>query len=532
VAEQIPKKIADLIRDDAPAAAARAALGLGDAATVSALATTATGSTTPRTLANRFGELFNVKDFGAVGDGVADDTAAIQATIDASFGGRTIPGRLLTLPPTGAALVNVAALGPVVLPGAVYRVTQPLRIWSATGFTLAGAGAATTIHPDGVTGDVIDINGSFLGDFRDFQISGQGGATGAIVNAIHYRWDAATADRSSSDNRFSKITILNVPCQVGFRIGTTGDGSAQVDTSSYHDLYVNGYWNTALDPHAPSGLYQAGIWVGSNAFGNNVIHNFYHVLVVGWTWGIYAQATEVGIWGFDFGANGVDFHCGSLSYACIQGGRSETSKQLLYMPQGGAAPANISIADVQFSCDGLISTGFAIEIGVVHGHVSLQNVQFVGGPGAASWGTTLPSVLALRGVSSFTPVDNFVAAVDNRVAIPHPVYIESNASPLPLTTVALSPTIATAATNLSVARPVCHADATAGAFPLKLPPMYTVACGYEMRVRNFTSNANAVTVAPFEASGVTIDGAASFTLPAAPASARFVSWDGLNWETF
>ncbi len=91
-----------------------------------------TGSTTARSAQDRTGERFNVKDFGAIGDGVADDSTAIQAAMDAAA---TLGG------------------GQVVFPVGIYKISTTLAIGNGTasvvstkaGVTLIGEGRPSTM---------------------------------------------------------------------------------------------------------------------------------------------------------------------------------------------------------------------------------------------------------------------------------------------------------------------------------------------------------------------------------------------------
>jgi hypothetical protein len=223
----------------------------------SKLAFTQAGSgAVQRTVDSKLKDVVSVKDFGAVGDGVADDTAAIQAASNATpRGGTLLFGRDKTyLVSSGiqfktAHVVDLQGSTVVSAPAFSAGVLLEYQDWEAeydapanfVAFSLPARSTAFTI-PAGVSiqaGDVVKFGSA------DVFVSG-GGITyyhGLISRVLSVTSGVATLSCPSYDVAFTvnKITIYYGFDQMTFRNGTVDMSAVPSDVSNFTDgLLVRG----------------------------------------------------------------------------------------------------------------------------------------------------------------------------------------------------------------------------------------------------------------------------------------------------
>jgi hypothetical protein len=152
-----------------------------------------------RTVAAKFAEIWvSVKDFGAVGDGVAIDTTAIQNAINR---------------------VKALGGGVVYFPPGTYLVDQALTLSSANGVHFVGSGAAaTTIRSSHATANLFTLATCNSVTFEDFTITHAATSTGSMFSL-------------TSVSGASLVRIVAAQAATGYRFGLTAA------TCAYISLY-------------------------------------------------------------------------------------------------------------------------------------------------------------------------------------------------------------------------------------------------------------------------------------------------------
>ena len=150
----------------------------------------------------------NVHKFGALGDGKADDTGAIQKAFDTVRSGSTI-----------------------YIPPGVYRVTKTLRIVGpAIGVTVIGHGRDTTLVWHGAKGgSLFTDDGLAASRFVGMQFDGRGVAAVGFLHESHRRFETEVRHQHLAFRNFTDAGLLAAP----------KDKYALAETEFKNCLFVN-----------------------------------------------------------------------------------------------------------------------------------------------------------------------------------------------------------------------------------------------------------------------------------------------------
>jgi hypothetical protein len=459
----------------------------------------------------------NVQDYGAAGDGRTDDTAAINAAINAVTGNAS-PAATTRFPAAG-----------VYLPPGLYRVTSDLLIQSVEGFAFAGAGAELTILIASGTGfktAVLNIDGSAKGSFQGFTIMGDGteAAGGkALPNAINLTWTTAAA-RSTTANIFNNIYVRTLKFACGMRMGAPSGTARQVDGTTIRDVIVSGAGNAR---YAYTTLYLYGFYFGNGITGNQYDFVAYNSSASQCQAGVYCDASGFEWYGGQPALNGIEFQfVGAPAQTTIQGIQSQDSGQLLNVI-GGSTVATVSVRDVLFTTEFLVRSGHWIQVtGIARGWEfsnirawtgAARPVIFFSGQGNAE-------VATLINVSQQnTAAAGIVVQSGGSVKLIN--YMQLNADPQLTAVWHDFVTSATSAHNCTQSDRYVLADATKAAFKVTLPSA-SLCPGKAYTVKKTDSSAHAVTIV--SAPGQTIDGATAYRLGSPHSAVDLVS-NGSDW---
>lgn len=285
---------------------------------VTSLSVLATGSSTYRTLNDRFGEVYNALDWGVIADSSTDAAPAINALI--------------------AHLLAQPSFSPftIYFPAGSYAINSPIHVAKSLGtgqqttaLRIVGDGYQTQFVSRATMTEMIRIEDSNICIFERFRLTCSASVT---VAALHI-----TAITSAVDNTFRNIYVdCQNACPVGIGVGLNTTvpvaqcgfwSCTSVNATKASIRLGNGTTANTVDIRFAScyaGHSPVGVWMDGSS--------------INWTGGVCATNTI------------VDFFMSqpAVGPVVIEGTRSEGSN-MLFMSAGGGDCAPIRLSDIHVS---------------------------------------------------------------------------------------------------------------------------------------------------------------------------------------
>ena len=309
----------------------------------------------------------SVTDFGAKGDGVADDTAAIQAAIDANRGS-----------------VNAKRFAVVYFPctaANVYLVSDTIVVWMGTELRGCSLAPPTLRLPAGAAG---------FGNASSYKpvLATTSGFNQDVAERSHW-WDNNLASNCIFYNMIHK---LRVDVSAGGNVGATGLYWCVAQQTSLRNLeFVMGDAAVAIDICVSSGYpHDAG---GGNGGGGSIED----ITISGGDVGVRADSSQWAFRGMRFsGQRNSSVHLQDMiwSFAFLDTLAADTPA---FLTTGGGmdrASSTVTVIDALFTNIGGGAAAAAIQLAGEGSPVFLQNVSLAG---------TLPSALVANATAVWLP---------------------------------------------------------------------------------------------------------------------------------
>lgn len=217
----------------------------------------------------------NVKDFGAKGDGVTDDTAAINNAISSGnrCGGGNCPSSTITPAvvyfPKGTYLVS-APLNAYYYTQMIGDARSPPTLLASSGFSGLAVIDADPYIPDGYGAQWYTNQNNFFRSVRNFVIDLRQMPAASTATGLHWQGSQATS-------------LINIVVQMSTASGNTHRGIFMENGSGgfMGDLIFNGG--------------QYGIWVGNQQYTvrNLTVNNANTAVFGSWNWGWTFQGVNI-----------------------------------------------------------------------------------------------------------------------------------------------------------------------------------------------------------------------------------------------